>query len=280
MTIKNLSDISFETILECFLKAFENYFVELPTDKQYYAQRWKAAKVNFTYSYGMLDGDQLVGFILHAIDKRRNQLIAYNAGTGVIPEFRGKRIVSSMYKHALNHFRENDIDSIVLEVITKNDIAIKAYENIGFEKRRKYNCFNGKIRLYSIDEVELEELDLKDVDWNSLPNQELYSWDNQKESVMLGNYRFFQIINKAEPESFFIINTEINYVAQFDLFESGAAGWLRLFSGIKTISETIKINNVDYRLKEKQKVLSSIGLKNTVDQFEMELGIKDGSKFE
>ena len=277
MTIRNLSGISFEIILECFLKAFDNYFVELPTDKEYYKQRWKAAKVNFTYSYGMFEGEIMVGFILHALDKRKNRLIAFNTGTGVIPEYRGKRIVSSIYTHALKDLKKKNIEMSVLEVITKNDIAIKTYENIGFVKCKEYKCYNGKIELNSIEDVELEELDLKDVDWNNLPNQELYSWDNQKESLMQGNYRYFQLIYKTEAESFFIINTEINHLAQFDLLKSEDNGWLRLFNGIRKVSETIKINNVDNSLKEKQDVLVSIGLKNTVDQYEMELKIKDGN---
>lgn len=277
MTVKNLSDISIETILECFLKAFENYFVELPRNKEYYKQRWKAAKVDFRYSYGMFEGEKMVGFILHALDKRKNRLIAFNTGTGVIPEYRGKRIVNSIYTYALKDLKEKNIELSVLEVITKNDIAIKLYERIGFEKCKEYKCFNGKIQLDSTEEVILNEIALNDVDWNSLPNQESYSWDNQKESILEGNYRFFQVIRKNEPESFFIINPEINYLAQFDLLKKENNGWARLFAGIMKISELIKINNVDNRLKEKLDTLASVGLKNTVDQFEMELKIKDGN---
>ena len=277
MTIKNLYDISFETILDCFLKAFENYFVELPTNKDYYRQRWRAAKVDFRYSYGMFNGEIMVGFILHALDKRNNKITAFNTGTGVIPEYRGKRIVNSIYTHALKGLKEKNIELSVLEVITKNEIAIKLYERLGFEKRKEYKCFNGKIQLASTEEVILNETALTDVNWDSLPNQESYSWDNQKESILNGNYRFFQVIHKNEPESFFIINPEINYLAQFDLLKKENNGWERLFVGIMKISKLIKINNVDNRLKEKLDTLASVGLKNTVDQFEMELKIKDGN---
>ena len=274
MTIKNLSDISFETIIECFFKAFDNYFVELPREKEYYKQRWKAANVNYRYSYGMFEGAKMVGFILHALDKRKNRLIAFNTGTGVIPEYRGKRIVNSIYAYALKDLKEKNIEQSVLEVITKNDIAIKLYERIGFEKCKEYKCFNGKIELDSKEEVVLNEIDLNDVDWHALPNQDLYSWDNQKESLMEGNYRFFQVIYKNEPESFFVIDSKINYLAQFDLLKKEKNGWLRLFLGIKKISKSIKINNVDNRLKEKLDTLVSIGFMNTVNQFEMELKIK------
>ena len=113
--------------------------------------------------------------------------------------------------------KKNELN--VLEVITKNDIAIKLYERIGFEKCKEYKCFNGKIQLDSTEEVILTETALTDVDWDSLPNQESYSWNNQKESILDGNCRFFQVIHKNEPESFFIIKPEINYLAQFDLLK-------------------------------------------------------------
>ena len=277
MTIRNLSGISFEIILECFLKAFENYFVELPRNEEYYKQRWKAAKVDFRNSYGMFEGEKMVGFILHALDKRKNKLIAFNTGTGVIPECRGKRIVNSIYTYALKDLKEKNVELSVLEVITKNAIAIKLYERIGFEKCKEYKCFEGEIQIDSTEEVILNEIALNDVNWNSIPNQDSYSWDNQKESILEGEYRFFQVTHKIEPESFFIINPEINYLAQFDLLTNENNAWARLFAGIMKISEYIKINNVDNKLKEKLDTLASVGLKNTVDQFEMELKIKDGN---
>ena len=36
MKVKKLGDITFELIIDCFLKSFENYYVEVPSDKNYY----------------------------------------------------------------------------------------------------------------------------------------------------------------------------------------------------------------------------------------------------
>jgi hypothetical protein len=55
MKIKNLSNTSFDALLDCFLLAFENYYVQMPTDRNYYKKRWKAAKVNLSLSYGLFD---------------------------------------------------------------------------------------------------------------------------------------------------------------------------------------------------------------------------------
>ncbi|KAB1154581.1 GNAT family N-acetyltransferase [Tenacibaculum aiptasiae] len=273
MTVKNLSTTPFEKIIECFLLAFENYFVPMPKEEIYYQERWKAAKVDFEFSYGMFDGEKLVGFIIHAIDERNGTLIAFNTGTGVTPEYRGKKIIQSIYKHALIEFKTNNIQQSSLEVITENKKAIHLYKNIGFTTSKTYKCYRGQIKTDSSLEYELKETDLKNVNWNQLPNQSYYSWDNQKESITRGNYQFFQIMYNDIPESFFIINAEQNYLAQFDLLNDSNIGWERLFSGIKKLSETIKINNVDTRLSSKIIALNNIGLKNIIDQFEMNLKI-------
>jgi hypothetical protein len=55
------------------------------------------------------------------------------------------------------------------------------------------------------------------------------------------------------------------------LNSKNTAGWERLFSAIKQISPTVKINNVDHRLEEKANHLTAMGLENWVNQYEMEL---------
>ena len=132
MTVKNLSDISIDELLDSFLSAFENYFVKMPSDRNYYVERWKAAKVDFNFSYGMMDKGKIIGFIIHAIDKRAGILTAFNTGTGVIPAYRGKRIVKSIYEYALEDLWQNGIEKSTFEVITKNNVAIRSYESVGF----------------------------------------------------------------------------------------------------------------------------------------------------
>ena len=278
MIVQNLSNIAFDELLNCFFNAFENYYVKMPTDRDYYKERWKAAKVDFNFSYGMFDKGKLVGFIIHAIDKREETLMAFNTGTGVLPEYRGKRIIHSIYKYAIKDLEQNGIMKIKLEVITENTIAIRTYKAIGFEICKNFKCFHGAILPKILEQVKIKEIESNDVRWEEIPNQELYSWDNQKESLLNGIYNYFQVLNtNNEPESFFIIKSDSGYLAQLDLLNTkGTDSWERLFSAIKQISTTIKINNVDDRLKEKINQLMSIGLDNKINQYEMELKIKRG----
>ena len=145
MIVKNLSQTSFDTVIDCFLKAFENYFVLLPKDPQYYKTRWEIAKVDFRFSYSMFDKNQLIGFIIHAVDNRQGQQIAFNTGTGVLVEYRGQKVIKKIYDHALPDLKQHGFTHSKLEVITINTIAIKAYEDIGFKICKHYKCFSGNI---------------------------------------------------------------------------------------------------------------------------------------
>ncbi len=81
------------------------------------------------------------------------------------------------------------------------------------------------------------------------------------------------MLNNNVVTSCFAINSENDYVSQFDCLKDN--GYQHLFEGISQLSKKIKINNVDERLSNKVKFLENIGLKNTVNQFEMELPIND-----
>ncbi|MFC0603784.1 GNAT family N-acetyltransferase [Winogradskyella pulchriflava] len=275
MKVQHLGNTDFEVIMACFHSAFENYYVKMPTDNDFYKQRWKAAGVRFDLSYGMFDDGKLVGFIINAIDNRQGELTAYNSGTGVIPEYRGKRIVKSIYDYAIPELLKNGITKCQLEVITANDKAIKSYEGIGFKICKHYKCFKGRLTVKKQNNFDLKKVSYQLVDWNTLPNQAFYSWDNQKESLAKGNYEYYQVFVDDKIQSYFVMNPDSGYVAQFEVLEDSLSQWQNLFSAIRSVNQEIRINNIDDRLTQKIKAVETIGLENTVDQFEMELFFGD-----
>lgn len=271
MTIRSLENIPFNTIIACFLKAFENYYVEMPNDPNYYKKRWSEAKVNFKLSYGMFENNKLIAFIIHAIDSRGEVLTAFNTGTGVIPEYRGKRIVKEIYTYALKDLKRHGIQRSTLEVITKNTKAIRSYESVGFNIVKNYSCYSGEIKESKSDPVSVLKVEMEQFDWSSLPNQSCYSWDFQKETIVGGDSDVYQILNNDVVESYFIINLEKQMLLQFDVLYDSSKSWENLFQGIRKISKSIRVINVDSRLKEKLHHIKKEGLKNTVNQYEMKL---------
>ncbi len=273
MHVKNLTDSSFEDIVTCFLKAFANYYVEFPSDKEYFRQRWELSGIRYDLSYGMFHNSRLVGFILHGVEKRDGHFTAFNLATGVIPEYRGRKVTQAIYHFALLDLKRNGVTKSRLEVIKANEYAIRAYNSIGFQITRHYKCFSGTIRLQKPMRFELIETAIADFDFGLIPDQRDYSWENRRESIQGGDFICYQVLNGSTVEAVFIIN-KLGYIPQFEVFVEDDEAWSRLFAAISSISEKIKINNVDERFKSKIKQLQNFGLNNTIDQYEMELLIE------
>ncbi|WP_306350058.1 GNAT family N-acetyltransferase [Flavobacterium sp. '19STA2R22 D10 B1'] len=271
MKVEKLSTVPFETLIDCFLKSFENYYVPLSTDPEYYRNRWNAANVRYDLSYGMFDEGKLVGFIINAIDSRNGHTTAFNTGTGVIPDYRGKQIVKTIYDYALPDLKNNGVTKCSLEVIQENTKAKHVYETIGFKINKEYRCFKGHVTPSSEIPVELEEHNLSEIEWELLPNQSFYSWDNHQNTIKKGNYKYYSVETNDGPKGYFIINPTNGYIAQINAMNTTEDAWNGLFNGVKQVAETITINNVDSRLQEKIKQIQAAGLTHTVDQFEMEL---------
>jgi len=83
--IRDLANTKLSTIVDCLLIAFDGYFVKMPSDVHYWANRYKGARVDFSLSFGAFEGDKLVAFIINGIDDDKGMRTAFNTGTGVIP---------------------------------------------------------------------------------------------------------------------------------------------------------------------------------------------------
>jgi len=268
MEVKNLENTPFKIIINCFNESFSTYSIKMPTESDYWQSRWRLAKVDYRISYGMFDDEKLIGFIINAIDFRNEFKVAFNTGTGVIPKYRGQRIVKQIYDYALQNLKENEITKCSLEVIKNNTIAIKSYQSIGFEICKNYKSFQGKINL-SDKKIAITKIDFDQLNWNNLSNQQLFSWDFHHKIIKNGNYDYY-LVNDAY---YFAFNPLNNYLAQFGNIKNDDIDLKVLFQGIKSVSETIKINNVNESQSKLIDFLFKIGLQNTVDQFEMKMVI-------
>lgn len=271
MEIKSLAHSSFEAIVDSFLSAFEGYFVKMPEDKEYYRKRWAAAKVDFDLSFGMYDQEQLVGFIIHAIDTRNGYMTAYNTGTGVIPNYRGQQITSKIYKSAIPLLKKQGVTRGLLEVITENHRAIKVYEDIGFKKIKHYRCFKGEVTAQKESAPLVQKCNVHILEEQLSWPESKYSWDNQIQSIQNSSFDYYQIHEAGTAESYFVIDSENGNFPQFDVYQNTAEAWKRLANAIHDKTSVVKSNNIDLRFKDKLACMAKLGIPAVVDQFEMEM---------
>jgi len=270
MKIRNLKDTPFEEILICFFEAFSDYFVKLPTSPTYWEKRFEAARVNYEFSYGVFDDEKLVAYIIHGTDMHNDILTAFNTGTGVLPDYRGKKLVDQMYAFGLPQMKAIGIGKCMLEVIQENARAIKVYERIGFSKTRNLKCFTGKVKPTK-PQSGVQPLSMELVSNMDNPNEHFYSWDNSIDAIQNSgdSYQAYSPVNgKGLPIGFFIIDPTTGYLAQL---ESSTENFDYLINGIAQVSEQVKLNNVDERRQELIQNLTNAGFTNTIDQYEMEM---------
>ena len=135
-------------IYKAFMEAFADYAMDAgATTEQGLLLRMRKNAVDYAASVGIYDRDRLVGFTLIGIDRWGDRVVAYDAGTGIVPEFRGRRLAAQMFEHALPGLRRRGVSRFVLEVLQQNEPAIKAYRRSGFEVTRELRSFVAKVSL-------------------------------------------------------------------------------------------------------------------------------------
>ena len=272
MKIQNLKNTPIEKIVECFVEAFSDYVVKMPSEVQYWKNRFEGARVNYELSFGLFDEKKLVGFIINGIDFRHGELTAFNTGTGVIKSYRGHHLVDQMYKRAIPVLKKHGVKKCALEVIQGNDVAISVYKRIGFTIFRKLKCYQTELKKTN-KVVYIQQCAVEAVIKKEFPFTPFHSWDNSNDAMLhpSANYHAYQVFNSDKITiGYFIINPNNGNVPQLEVNEND---FDLLLQGIAQIKKVIKINNVDARRIVLTKNLHNFGFENTIDQFEMEMGI-------
>lgn len=279
MQIKNLANTNFKSIVDCFNEAFANYFVTIHATADYLSTRWKGARIDPELSFGVFDGEKLVAFMFIGVDTHYGKLTAHNDGTGVIPAYRGNRLVDKMYEVALPKFKARGIEQCTLEVIQENVRAIKVYERIGFEKIRGVNCFGGAIIQQNTPIP--KSITIKKAEQ---PNWRMYKtcfdfvpcWNNSLAWVK-AIQDTFEVVELYDNQRFvgFAAANESGSLPIFGIhpdFRQQGYGRI-LLEHIAQTRPNLRTNNVDDRATATLSFLKNMGMKNSINQNEMVWGI-------
>jgi len=134
-----LHEISMQQLAECFNLSFSDYEQPIcftPESLKYYLT---ASSVNLSLSFGAFCKEQMVAFILNSSGIYKNQSVVFDAGTGVIPEHRGKKVFSALFEYTSKHLQHHNIEKYYLEVLQSNHHAVSVYTKKGFSVLREYS---------------------------------------------------------------------------------------------------------------------------------------------
>ncbi|MFK7924602.1 MAG: GNAT family N-acetyltransferase [Bacteroidia bacterium] len=272
MQIKPLAGCDFSLLTACFNEAFSDYFVPFNVDETYLKDRWAAAGVDYRLSRGAYIGERLVGFIMIALADWDGELSHYNAGTGVIPDFRGQGIVGEMYAPLFAELQDRSVRQGLLEVIVQNERAIKAYQKNGYQIERRLSCFKGDFPVTTAAQNAAIKRSVRP-DWEAYPKISpfVWTWDSQTRTAQ--NYgdavECWEYREHEQLLAFAIYHRASKRLVQWgEAF--GTAGVLNLLlRQILSGESEVRINNIDASATAEIQRMTDLGISPTVDQYEM-----------
>ena len=280
ITYRLLSPADFLSLYECFLAAFSDYQVDMQLSQDQFEQRIVRDGVQLEISAGAFDESKMIGFCMNSIDDWQGSRTAYDAGTGVIPSYRGKGVAKKLFAFMESCLGEVSVSQYLLEVLTSNEPAVLLYRKLGFDETRRLAVFRrseplqkppSDLRGISIRQVEKLEWELFESFWDGYP-----SWQNSIAAVeRIVNERV--VICAYEDET--CVGYGVAYRPAANLMQLAVTpahrrkgiGSRILFALQQETSaaESLKVNNIDKELKETMAFYQANGFKLVLEQHEM-----------
>ena len=272
MQIKSLAGCDFSQLTGCFNEAFSDYFVPFQVDDAYLSERWAAAGVDYELSKGAYIGERLVGFIMIALADWEGKTSHYNAGTGVIPDFRGQGLVGQMYTPLFAELKDRNVRQGLLEVIVQNERAVKAYQKVGYQIERRLCCFKSSFPVITAAQNAAIKRSARP-DWDAYQKLSpfVWTWDSQASTAQ--NYgdavECWEYREHEQLLAFAIYHRASKRLVQWgEVFSEG--GYLNKLLKQALSGETeVRINNIDASATAELERMTELGIAPTVDQFEM-----------
>lgn len=275
MNFNTLEKLSTSEITKLFNDAFADYFIKVELSPEFMQEKLVSEDVQLNKSVGVFKEGKPVAFILHAV---RNNVV-YNAGTGVLPEFRGQHATVKMYNHIIPILKKTGASEIHLEVIEENIQAIKSYKKVGFVKARELPCFKGNIldcetnTSIIVSTIEKTDFELLQSFWEWEP-----TWQSSTATLTkLPDYKLFGAFLNDELVAYIFANAKLGRVAQFAVkpeYRKQGIGTTLFHHFAELCSCEIGVFNTDGNHPETHNFLQKIGLKRILSQHKMILNLK------
>lgn len=274
-----LENVCIEKLHNTFVEAFSDYTVKIDMPLLKLQQNLKRTGFVAKASICASDNEILVGLLLNAIRQWDGKLTVYDAGTGVVKEYRNKGISSNMVLSAVQLLKEMKVEQYLLEVIQSNTAAVNLYKKQGFKVSREFECFNLDKKLFThIPKHKVQHIDsISENDWIELAKfwDVRPSWQNSIDSVnAISDTFIYSIVNINEAiVGYGIIDKKTGAIPQIAVDKNyrGRGIGTSIFADLlmSTESDNISIINVDSQCTSMKNLILDLGFKQMLKQYEM-----------
>jgi ribosomal protein S18 acetylase RimI-like enzyme len=268
-----LTTADFYSLYDCFLTAFSDYVVDMRMSREQFRQRLTRDGVCMELSAGAFDGERMIGFCMNALGEWQEKTCAYDAGSAIIPGYRGRGIATEMFAFLEPKLKERAIVQYLLEVLTSNVPAATLYRKLGFVETRRLAVFRSDTRINR----EPSELSIRTV---AEPNWPLYrsfwewypSWQNSIDTVarVANDRTIVEAYVNDECAGYGVVFTPATNLMQLAVSPQHRRHGIgsAILASLET-SEPLKVNNIDEALKGTLAFYEANGYKQVLAQHEM-----------
>lgn len=268
---KSLNDISYSEIAKCINLAFSDYYLPIQFNDKQLQTHFEMSGVNRELSYGAFAGNQMVGFIFNSLNIYNEQKAVFDVGTGVVPEHRGNKVFTNLFKFTEQELQKRQIEKYYLEVLQLNDRAIYSYKKQGFTVTREFSVLNVSDYNKEIVNTEVRYISFNDFDLNKVSHcnyvKPSYEHSTNVLKINPNLYSIACIQDKNKINAFCIFSKEDGHIVQLGYTNTNQLKLIieQLLSKFSNIT----IKNIDVIYTEVLELLHSLKFHEVCRQFEM-----------
>ncbi len=137
-----LYEVNMQQLTTCLNLAFSDYDQPICFTTESLKHYLTASTVDLSLSFGAFYNEQLVAVILNSVGIYMHQRVVFDAGTGVVPEHRDKKVFSALFEYTIQQLKHHNIERYYLEVLQSNHHAVSIYSKKGFSVQREYSVLS------------------------------------------------------------------------------------------------------------------------------------------
>ncbi|MCY9662194.1 GNAT family N-acetyltransferase [Paenibacillus chondroitinus] len=287
MFFKRMSEMSAEDMVALWNKGFEGYYLNSSLDMSKFMARTVHEGLSLEHSLVLFENEEPIGFVMNGFRTIEGKKVAWNGGTGIVPEYRGKGFGKHLMLRNLQLYQEQGVDTAMLEALVQNEAAIKLYQKVGYEITEHLVCLQhtGELNVNLLESNFPERYILRrghPVEINAVPfNRPMSAWQTQWPSMKGGESVFVTVAEEMVGYALFKrVYAENGSLASFVLYQCEARpgredeteilkAALREVYAPLTSSCTRLTMNIRYSNKGLNELLAGLGFTSFVDQVHM-----------